>query len=82
MRLIIESSIDYYYENLLTSNKVIAIILDKYINTSYYNLVLIVCEAGYKRPQIHIINITYTIYILLYYILLSLYNCEMCGGRQ
>ncbi len=49
MRLIIESGIDYYYKNLLISNKVIAIILDKYIDTSYYNLVLIICEAGYKR---------------------------------
>jgi hypothetical protein len=49
MRLIIESGANCRYKNLPTSNKVIAFILDKYINASRYDLVLIICERGYKR---------------------------------
>jgi hypothetical protein len=74
MRLIIKSGANYYYKNLLTSNQVIAIILDKYINASYYNLILIFREASRERPQIRIINITHAIYMPLYYILLFLYS--------
>jgi hypothetical protein len=49
MRLIIELSANCRYKNLLTSNKVMAIILDKYINASRRDLVLIVREAGRER---------------------------------
>jgi hypothetical protein len=49
MRLIIKSGANYCHENLPTSNKVIALILNKYINISYYNLVFIVYKKGYKR---------------------------------
>jgi hypothetical protein len=49
MRLIIELSANRRRENLLISNKVTAIILDKYINASCYNLVLTIREASYKR---------------------------------
>ena len=73
MRLITKSSANYYYKNLLTSNKVIAIILDKYINASCYNLILIVREASRERPQMRIINITHAIYICLYTISYSSY---------
>jgi hypothetical protein len=74
MRLIIESGANYYYKNLLTSNKVIALILNEYINASYRDLVLIIYKGGYKRLQIYIINIIYIIYMPLYYILLFLYS--------
>jgi hypothetical protein len=74
MRLIIELSANCRYENLLTSNEVMAIILDKYMDASRYNLVLIVCKANYKRLQIHIVNVIYATYMPLYYILLFLYS--------
>jgi hypothetical protein len=74
MRLIIELSANYRYKNLLTSNKVIAIILNEYINASRYNLILIVREASYKRPQIYIINVIHAIYMPLHYVLLFLYS--------
>jgi hypothetical protein len=74
MRLIIKSGANRRYKNLLTSDKVIALIPDKYINASCYNLVLIVCEASYKRLQMHIINVIHAIYIPLHYILLFLYS--------
>jgi hypothetical protein len=74
MRLIIELSADYRRENLLTSNKVIAIILDEYINASRRDLVLTVREAGRERPQIRIVNVTYITYMPLHYILLFLYS--------
>jgi hypothetical protein len=48
MYLILESGIDYYYKNLPISNKVTVLIPDEYIDTSCYNLVLIVYKAGYK----------------------------------
>jgi hypothetical protein len=49
MRLILESGANRYYKNLLTSNKVIAFIPDKYINASRRDLMLIVREASRER---------------------------------
>jgi hypothetical protein len=43
-----ELGADYYYKNLLISNKVIAIILDKYINISRRGLVLIIYEVSHE----------------------------------
>ena len=40
MRLILETSINRRCENLLISNKVAVIILDKYGNASFHNIVL------------------------------------------
>jgi hypothetical protein len=74
MRLILELSVNRRCENLLTSNKVIALILNKYINASRRDLVLIVREASYKRPQMRIVNVTHVAYMPLYYILLFLYS--------
>jgi hypothetical protein len=74
MRLIIESGANRRCENLLISNKVIAIILDEYIDVSRRDLILIVCKAGRDRLQIHIVNVTYTIYMPLHYMLLFLYG--------
>jgi hypothetical protein len=74
MRLIIELGANRRYKNLLTSNKVIAIILDKYIDASRRDLVLTVREAGRERPQIHTINVTHATYMPLHYVLLFLYG--------
>jgi hypothetical protein len=74
MRLILESGANRRYKNLLTSNEVIALILDKYINASCYDLVLIVYKAGRERPQMRIVNVIHVVYMLLYYILLFLYS--------
>jgi hypothetical protein len=49
MRLIIKSGANRRYKNLLTSNEVIALILDKYINTSRRDLILIVYKKGRER---------------------------------
>jgi hypothetical protein len=74
MRLIIELSVNYYYKNLLINNEIMTIILNKYTNISHYNLILIIHEVSHERPWIYIINVIYIIYILLYYVLLFLYN--------
>jgi hypothetical protein len=74
MRLILESGANCCYKNLLTSNKVIALILNKYINASRRDLMLIVREASYKRPQMHIVNVIYVAYIPLHYVLLFPYS--------
>jgi hypothetical protein len=50
MRLILESGANYYYKNLLISNKVIAFIPDKYTDISRYNLMLIVYKVSRERP--------------------------------
>jgi hypothetical protein len=49
MRLIIKLSANCYYKNLLTSNEVIAIILDEYTDASRRDLILIVYKASRKR---------------------------------
>jgi hypothetical protein len=74
MHLIIESGVDRYRENLLTSNEVIALILDKYIDASRYDLVLIIHEVGHERLQIYTVNVTYVAYMPLHYVLLFLYS--------
>jgi hypothetical protein len=74
MRLILELSANYYYKNLLISNEVIALILNKYINASRYNLVLIVYKVSRERPQMHIINVIHVVYMPLYYVLLFPYS--------
>jgi hypothetical protein len=74
MRLIIESGANRRRQNLPTSNKVTALILDEYIDASRRDLVLIVREGGRERPQIHIVNITHVAYMPLYYVLLFLYS--------
>jgi ribosomal 50S subunit-associated protein YjgA (DUF615 family) len=74
MRLIIELSANCRYKNLLTSNKVIAIILDEYIDASRRDLVLIVREASRERLQIRTVNVIHAIYMPLHYVLLFLYG--------
>jgi hypothetical protein len=74
MRLIIELSANRRYENLLTSNKVTAIILNEYIDASCRDLVLIVREASRERPQIRIVNVIHATYMPLHYILLFPYG--------
>ncbi len=74
MRLIIESGANRYCENLLISNKVMAIIPDEYTDASRRDLVLTVREAGREHPQIRIVNVTHAVYIPLHYILLFPYS--------
>jgi hypothetical protein len=74
MRLILESGANCRRENLLTSNKGIAFILNEYINASRRDLVLTVREASRERPQMRIINVIYIAYMPLYYVLLFLYG--------
>jgi hypothetical protein len=74
MYLILESGTDRCYENLPTSNEVTALIPNEYTDTSRCNLVLTVRKAGCKRPQIHTVNVIYTVYIPLHYVLLFPYG--------
>jgi hypothetical protein len=41
MWLILEASTNYYYKNLLISNKMAVIILNKYNDASFYNIIFI-----------------------------------------
>ena len=70
MRLILEASANYRRENLLISNEVAVIILDKYSNTGFYNIMLIERYTPNKQPRYSRINLTHAVYMPLYYILL------------
>ena len=48
MRLILEASTDYCRENLLISNEVAVIILNKYGDADFYNIVFIECYMPNK----------------------------------
>jgi hypothetical protein len=74
MRLILESGADRCRENLSTNNEVTVLIPDEYTDTSRCDLVLTVREAGRKYPQMHTVNVTYAVYIPLYYVLLFPYG--------
>ena len=45
MRLVLKEGADYCCKNLPTSNKVAIIILDKYSNLSYYDIILVECSS-------------------------------------
>jgi hypothetical protein len=74
MRLVVKANVDRCRENLLTGDKVTAIILDKYTAVSHRDLVLTVCKEGQDRPQLYTVNVTYAAYMPLHYMLLFLYS--------
>ena len=70
MRLILEASINCRRKNLLISNKVAVIILNKYSDAGFCNIVFIEYYMPNKPPQYCCINLVYAAYMPLYYILL------------
>ena len=48
MQLILEANINRHRENLLISNKVAVIILNKYGNASFYNIIFMECYMPNK----------------------------------
>jgi hypothetical protein len=74
IRLVVKTGTDRCYKNLLTGNKVTAIILDKYTAVSRRDLVLTVRERGQDRLQLYTVDVTYAVYMPLYNVLLFLYN--------
>jgi len=70
MQLILEASANYCRKNLLISDEVAIIILDEYGDTSFCDIVFIKRCAPNKQPQYCCINLTYTVYMPLHYILL------------
>jgi len=74
MRLILEASTNNYRENLLISDKVAVIIPDKYSNISFRDIILTERYIPNKQPRYYRINLTYTVYMPLHYILLFPYS--------
>jgi len=74
MRLILEASANRRHKNLLISNKVAVIILNKYSNASFRDIVLTERYTPNKRPRYCRINPTHAAYMPLYYILLFPYG--------
>ena len=70
MRLILKANTNWYHKNLLISNKVAIIILDKYNNASFRDIVFLKYTTPNKPLRYCRINLVYTIYMPLYYILL------------
>jgi len=74
MRLILEAGANCRYKNPLISNKVAVIILDKYSNASFCDIILAERYTPNKRPRYCRINLTYAVYMPLYYVLLFPYS--------
>jgi hypothetical protein len=70
MRLILEAGANYCRKNLLTSDKVAIIILDKYSNTSFRNIILMERNIPNKPLRYYCISLAHAVYIPLHYILL------------
>jgi hypothetical protein len=49
MRLILEAGADWRYKNLPTNNKVAVIILNKYSDISFHNIILMECRTPNKQ---------------------------------
>jgi len=74
MQLVIETSANCRQENLLTSNKIIVIFPDKYKEASKCDIILIIYNFTCIKALLTYINMTYTAYMPLYYILLFPYS--------
>ena len=74
MRLILEAGANCCCENLLMSNKVAVIILDEYGNASFRDIMLTERYTPNKQPRYRRINLTHTVYMPLYYVLLFPYG--------
>jgi hypothetical protein len=74
MRLVVEAGVDRRRENLLTGDKVTAIIPDEYTAASRRDLVLTVREGGQDRPQLYTVDVTHVAYMPLHYVLLFPYG--------
>jgi hypothetical protein len=72
MRLTIESGADCRQKNLLTSNEVAAILINKFNKASCYDIVLAVRNPQGRQPALARINLTHAAYIPLHYVLLFL----------
>jgi hypothetical protein len=72
IRLIIESGADRRQENLLTSNKVAAILTDEFNKASCRDIVLVVRNLRGREPALARINLTHAAYMPLHYVLLFL----------
>ena len=70
MWLILKANINWRHKNLLISDKVAVIILDKYNDVSFRDIVLIEYTMLNKPLRYCCISLVYAVYILLYYILL------------
>ena len=70
MRLILEASTNRCRKNLLTSNEVAVIILDKYSNAYFRDIMLIERSAPNKPLRYYCISLAHAVYIPLYYVLL------------
>jgi hypothetical protein len=70
MCLIIKSGADRCQENLLTSNKVAAILTDEFNRASCCDIVFAVCNPRGREPVLARINLTHAAYMPLHYVLL------------
>jgi hypothetical protein len=70
MRLIMESGADRRQENLLTSNKVAAILTDEFNGASRRDIVLAVRNPRGREPALARIDPTHAAYMPLHYVLL------------
>ena len=89
MRLILEVNTNCRCKNLLINNKVAVIILDKYIDASFCDIILAERCAPNKQLQYYYINLIYTAYMPLYYILLFphgdtgwYWGLQLCDSNQ
>jgi len=70
MRLVIKTGANRRRENLLTSDKIIVILLDKYKGTSKRDIILVIRNLTCIKALLTRINVTHTVYMPLYYVLL------------
>ena len=74
MGFILKTSTNYHRENPPISNKVAIIILNKYSNASFCDIVLAEHYMPNKPLQYCRISSAHAVYILLYYVLLFFYS--------
>ena len=70
MWLILEAGINWRYKNLPISNEVAIIILNKYNNASFRNIMLTERCVPNKQPYYCCINLIHAVYMPLHYVLL------------
>lgn len=69
-----EVRVDHYYENLLISNEVVVIIIDKYGNLCELDIVFTKRINGVNETSMKWISQNYATYMPLHYVLLFLHG--------
>ena len=74
MHLIVKTEFNEYHINLLIINKIMIILLNKYNQFCFYNIIICFCYTEDIQYNFLYVHFSYTVYMPFQYSLFFLYN--------